>query len=291
MIKAGRFILPLILLCAATGFAQTNTDSYLRVIPSGLKLRATGVRFAGKPVERGDIYVDGPKLIYNGVAYYASNSSRAGLVAEDLKTGALTIYESVELALAAGWLKKRPSRKEMDEESRKLVRGYQRSGDIIWMGMDGLGVLAFDTKLKQWTRYDFDAPQRLGRAFAEIFYADEDYVFGRGFHVYSNNHKRWLKVDAVPTRYVRSYGYSGPYVQVSTDLTKYAREKYLPLGVYPEYLMLGYPSKVTLREDGEAYIFEFEPKAAPTEFTIEKWQLEWAFSQMTLNPAPEQSSK
>lgn len=279
--KASLFTL-LLLLCAPYALAQDASDN-LRVIPSGLKLKAEGVRFVGLPVKRGEVWEDYPRLVYNGVAYYASSSSRHGLVAEDLKTGALTIYEAVELELAAGWIKERPSAKE--EWPRRLVRGFQRSGDVIWMGMDGLGILAFDTRRKTWARYDYEGKFPLGHAFTEVFYADDDYIFVRGFHVYSKRHKRWLKIDGVPTSYVRSFGHSGWPVQVMVDLRRYATEKYLPLGTYPEYLMLGYPNKVSLREDKEAYIFEFEPRDSPTEFTIEKWQLEWAFTQMELKGA------
>lgn len=284
-IKARGLVMLLLLLCASSVFAQDASDN-LRVIPSGLKLKAEGVRFAGRPVKRGDIYEDYPRLVYNGVAYYASSSSRHGLVAEDLKTKELTIYEATELELAAGWIKERPSAK--DDGTRRLVRGFQRSGDVIWMGMDGLGILAFNTKRKTWTRYDYEGQYPLGHAFAEIFYADDDYVFGRGFHVYSNRHKRWLKIDGVPTSYVRSFGHSGFPVQVIVDLRRFASEKYLPFGTYPEYLTLAYPEKVTLREDKDAYIFWFEPASSPTEFTIEKWQLEWAFTQMELKSPQQQ---
>ncbi|HEY0323162.1 MAG TPA: hypothetical protein VGC66_19550 [Pyrinomonadaceae bacterium] len=295
--KAERLILlsTLLLFFATPGFAQTESDSHLRVIPSPLKLQGAGVRFAGKPVKSVSSYEE--KLVYNGVAYYFSDDDLDGLVAEDLKSGARVIYEPTELAIAAGWLKKSTKKKvssESDDDNdavRNYIRGYARSGDVIWMGTDGFGVLAFDTKKKVWARFDSEAQPLPGRRSHHIFYADEDYIFAGGFHVYSNKHKRWLKIDGIPTRYVRSFGYSGWQVQLPWSLTKYAKEKFLPLGVYPEYMALWTPEKVTMRDDNEAYIFEFTAAEAPTEFTIEKWQLEWAFSQMELNPAPQQSTK
>jgi hypothetical protein len=290
MIKACRLILPLILLGATSALAQTGGGDHLRAAPSQLQERGAGVRFSGKPVKY--VSPSGPKLIHDNVAYYFSDDDLDGLVAEDLKSGARVIYEPTALALAAGWLKKRTGSEVSDGESepvRNNIRGYARSGDIIWMGTDGFGVLAFDTKRKVWARYDFEAQPRPGRRMCNIFYADEEYVFAGGFHVYSRQRKRWLKVDGIPTRYVRSFGHSGFYVQVTWDLRRYAGEKYLPLDVYPEYLALWTPEKVTPREDGGAYIFNFRAAEAPTEFTIEKWQLEWAFSQLMLKTQSPQS--
>ena len=294
--RAARLIPPLILLllCGARGLAQAEADGHLRVVQSPLKLQGEGVRFNGKQLTRDYVTVAGEKLVYNGVAYYFSDDDLDGLVAEDLKSRALVIYEPTELAITAGWLKKRVRRKESKDDDDTVcnnVRGYARVGDVIWMGTDGFGILAFDTKRKEWARYDVEAQPRPGRDSASIFYADEDYLFVGGFHIYSNKQKRWLRVDGVPTRYVHSLGYSGMYVQVMWDLRRYAREKYLPLSEYPNSLALGMPRKVTLREDGEAYIFKFGQGEAYTQFTIEKWQLEWAFSQVEPGASPQKSLK
>jgi hypothetical protein len=281
-------VLLITLLCAASVPARDDGDN-LRVAPSKLKLVATGVRFEGLPVSRGDIYEDGPKIIINGIAYYASDSRRNGLVAENVKTGTVTIYEAVELALKAGWLKQRPGNDELGNPPRGLVRGYARSVDTIWMGMDTLGILAFDTKRKTWTRYDSQAEALADRVMTAIFYADEEYVFAGGYNVYSRKRKSWIQVDAIPTRYVRSFGYSGWRVQLPWSLTKYAKEKFLPLNEYPNSVALAWPEKVTLRDDNEAYIFELGHDEAYTQFIIEKWQLDWAFSQAELKVASQQA--
>ncbi|MCA1557691.1 MAG: hypothetical protein LC731_04020 [Acidobacteria bacterium] len=291
--KAARLLLlPFLLLCFATfGFAQSESEGNLRVVASQFKLRDEGVRFSGRKPRSVSHYQ--PRIVYEGFAYYFSDDDMDGLVAEDLKTGARIIYEPSELALAAGWLKKGERKKEAEDEdiSRNNLRGYQRSGNVIWMGTDGYGILAFDTKRKVWARYDSQAQPRPGKDMASIFYADEEYVFAGGFHIYSLKQKRWIKVDSIPTRYVRHFGYSGPYVQLPWSLKKYAKEKFLPLSEYPNSLVLSWPEKVTLRDDGEAYIFEFGREEALTEFTIEKWQIEWAFSQMEFNASPQQSQQ
>jgi hypothetical protein len=291
-IMCARLISPLlliILLCAVSVAAQTG-DDHLRASPSKLKLIAAGVRFDGLPVSRGDIYEDGPKIVINGIAYYASDSRRDGLVAEDVKTGAVTIYEATELALKAGWLKQRPAKDEVGNYPPRHVRGYARTGDTIWMGMDSLGILAFDTKRKTWTRYDVMTEAQSGKAMTGIFYADDEYVFAAGFSIYSIKRKRWIKVEAIPTRYVRNFGYSGILVQLPWSLTKYAKEKFLPLDEYPNSNVLWWPEKVTPRDDGEAYIFEFGRDEAYTQFIIEKWQIEWAFSQAELKVVSQQSN-
>lgn len=158
------------------------------------------------------------------------------------------------------------------------------------MGTEGFGVLVFNIPRKLWTRFDRAAEPVPSRYMDTIFYADEDYIFGGSLQVYSRKLKRWLKVEAIPTRYVRSFGYSGPYVQAPWSLTQFAKEKYLPLTPYPYNMALSWPKELRLRDDGAAYIFTYEPDDAPTEFIIEKWQLEWAFSQITMNQAPQQQS-
>jgi hypothetical protein len=292
IMKANRFRLPLILLFAVSGLAQTESESNLRVVPSLFRQIGKSVRFAGRDPRHVSHYA--PEIAYNGVTYYFSDDDLDGLVAEDGKSGKRVIYEPTELAIAAGWLKKGAGKKETsegeeEEPVRNHLRGYYRAGDVIWMGTDGFGVLAFDTKRKVWTRYDTEASPRPGREMAGIFYADEDYVFATGFNVYSQKYRSWIKVDAIPTRYVRHFGYSGIYVQMPWSLTKYAQEKFLPLNVSPPLFMLQWPDKATLRDDGEAYIFESGHDESLTEFIIEKWQLEWAFSQVELKSAPQQS--
>jgi hypothetical protein len=292
MMKAKPFVLPLILLFVIPCLAQTESDGQLRVASSAIRQRAANVRFNGRELKSNGVSIEMEKIIYDGVAYYSTDGDRDGLVAEDLKSGSRVIYEPTELALAAGWLKKSAAKKETgdDEMLRNMLRGTAGSGGVIWMGTDGFGFLAFDTKRRVWARYDVEAEVAPGKRSCYVFYADNEYVFGAGFQVYSTRHKRWLKIDAVPTRYVSSFGYSGIYVQQMWGTTKYAKEKYLPLNTYPESQVLSIPEKVTMRDDGEAYIFEFRGEK-PTEFAIEKWQLEWAFSQAGLNQAPQQAEK
>jgi hypothetical protein len=295
MMKANLFVLPLMLLFAANCFAQGEADGHLRVSPSAFRQRAANVRFTGSELKGNGVSIEWEKFIYDGVAYYSVDGERDGLVAEDLKSHARLIYEPVELARAAGWLKKSAGKKEttdgQDKESlRNMLNGAAASNGVIWMGTDGFGYLAFDTKRKTWARYDVGAEAAPGKRMCHVFYADDDYVFGAGFQVYSTKHKRWIKIDAIPTRYVSSFGYSGIYVQQMWGTTKYANEKYLPLNEYPLSQVLMIPEKVTMRDDNDAYIFEFRGEK-PTEFAIEKWQLDWAFSQAELNPTAQQAEK
>jgi hypothetical protein len=292
MMKPNLLVLPLVLLFAATCFAQAEAEGNLRVAPSQYRQIGKSVSFAGKELKGNGVSIDWEKFIYDGVAYYSTDGERDGLVAEDLKTKARVIYEPAELARAAGWLKKGKAATEgKDEESpRNRLNGAADSNGVIWMGTEGFGFLAFDTKRKTWARYDVEAEVAPGKRSCMVFFADDEYVFGGGFQVYSTKHKRWLKIDAIPTRYVSSFGYSGIYVQQMWGTTRYANEKYLPLNEYPLSNALMIPEKVTMRDDREAYIFEFRGEK-PTEFSIEKWQLEWAFQQAELNQTTQQAEK
>ena len=278
------FLLALMMLPVANASrAQTNPDDYLRVAPSKLQLRASGVRFKGKPVKPGDYTERGPRLTHNGIDYFWSDVYEDGLIAQDQKTRATVVYQPTELALAAGWIKK-----DKDLDPRNNIWGLGRSGDRLWVGTDGFGILSFDTKIKKWDRYDSYADAKPGRGKSFVFYADDDYVFAVGFNIYSIEHKRWLRIEAVPVRDVRSFGYSGWEVQLPFDLRRYAKEKYLPL-TDPYYSPLLWPEEMKLTEDGSAYFLQFQPKDSPTEFIIEKWQLDWAFSQAQLNATPQQA--
>ncbi|HEX8843601.1 MAG TPA: hypothetical protein VF791_03105 [Pyrinomonadaceae bacterium] len=265
-----------LLLTAPAALCQTQAadSNGLQVSKSLFQLKASGVRYDGVN-ERPGTYYSGSKLTHEGKLYTDSTVPPDGFVVQDVDTDSFTVYQPLELAKAAGWIDKKKKYKAGNN-----IWGIQRSGDVIWMGSSGFGILTFDTATKRWSRYDVrDTPIPGGHG-PVVFYADSDYVFISGFHIYSVKHQKWLKVDAVPMRNVTKLGTNrgGLPVQIEFDLRPLAGEKYLSINYHTH---VDIASKVSLSPDESAYIFFFShSEAHPTEFRIEKWELEWAFSQM-----------
>ncbi|HKC66047.1 MAG TPA: hypothetical protein VKB86_20555 [Pyrinomonadaceae bacterium] len=269
------FLILFFLLIAAPALCQTQaTDSNeLQVSKSTLQLKASGIRFDGVK-ERPGTHYHGSELTYKGKLYTESSVPPDGFVVQDIATDTFTVYQLVELARAAGWIDKNKS-----YEARNNIWGIQRSGDVIWIGSPSFGVLAFDTIKNVWSRYDVEDARKPGAYRPFVFYADSDYVFASGFHIFSVKRQKWIKVDAVPIRNVTRLGTNiGLPVQLEFDLRNFANEKYLPIR-YETHVDT--PDKVLLSADKSSYVFYFRHSDAhPTEFRIEKWELEWAFSQM-----------
>ncbi|MGH9942781.1 MAG: hypothetical protein ACRD9R_10555 [Pyrinomonadaceae bacterium] len=279
------FLLSLVCGGGSPARAQAPPADDLRVTPSPLKLIASGIRFAGVQESPG---TDITGFIYKGRVYTDSNVPPDGFVVKDLSTDVETVYQPLELAKAAGWLNKRKR-----YESGNNIWGIQRSGDTIWMGTSGFGIFAFDTETGLWARHDTQVKPSPGKGMATVFYADDDYVFVGGFHIFSVKRRQWVNVLAVPRRDVVALGTNQPaprslnVASMRLDCRGFAHESRLI--IQPTfrhgYCDLSVPGRVTLSGERTAYVFEYfhshEDNGAPkTIFTIAKKHLEEAFTKL-----------
>lgn len=281
-------LLCLLLPCAARAQEPSAAAGGLRVSPSPFKLRASGVAYAG--VEKSAGEDDGSvafrretlkPLVIGQTAYHIAHLvpglGYEGLAAEDLKTGRWTVYPMFHLAVAAGWYK--PEGKDADGNYPDAVLGLCRVGDRLWMGSNGVGVVAFDTRRRLWSRYDVKEAPVEGHHMT-VWHADEGYLFvtvgefpSARLHAYSVRRDRWLRLDAVPTANVRRYGHTGPLTQVVVDHARHAPEEYLPVDWSVAML-----DRVSPLEGGAGYLFERDfTEHSSTVFVIHGWQLDAAF--------------
>jgi hypothetical protein len=275
----------LLLLLLGAGFADRGREaraSELVVSPSPFRLIAAGVHFDGSDADPGTFDL---ALTHKGKLYGDSNVPADGFVVKDLRTEAVAVYQPLELAKSAGWLEK-----GKEYEAGNNIWGIRRSRDTIWMGTHGFGVFAFDTNTRRWTRYDTETAPAPGERLTWVFHADAEYVFASNFHVFSNRHRRWMKIAAVPMSHVSQLGTNtgSLAVAIEFDLRVYKDEPSLPLSVA---YALERPDHVSLTEDGSAYVFEYvhdsqHKNGAPkTVFKIERAQLARAFGRLRGSPA------
>lgn len=260
----------------------------LRVSPSGYRLLASGVRYAGV-ARRPDMDEAAvkwrrehrPGVVAGGRAYYVAHIIRGGLgyeglAEEDLRTGGWTLYPMSGLAVAAGWYRPAGGRTDGYPNS---VGGLYLAGETLWMGTNGMGVVAYDTRRRTWARYDRKREVVAGRH-VHLNYADADYAFvtdgefpSAAMHVYSARRRGWRRLDAVPTKNVTSYGHTGPYTQVTVNHAQHAHKEYLPVDWSVAML-----DRVTPLADGTGYEFEQKfTEDSRTVFRIHRQQLGAAF--------------
>lgn len=268
--------------------APAAAQGELRASPSAFRLLASGVayagveEFAGEDDESVEWRRDNLKpIVAGGAAYHAAHMvpglDLEGLAAEDTRAGAWTVYPLFHLAVAAGWYK--PEGEDADNNYADAVRGLFLVGDRLWMGSNGVGVLAFDTRRRTWSRHDVKEAPREGRH-TTVWHADRGYLFvtvgefpDARLHVYSMRRERWLRLDAIPARSVRSFGRSGPMAQVGVNHGQFADKEYLPVDWSVAQL-----DSVTPLEGGEGYLFEKRfTEYSETVFSISGQELEAAF--------------
>jgi hypothetical protein len=277
-------------LLASTGAAEDKSavPGELRVSASQFKLRAEGARYAGITEE---IASDAAsvkwrrenlkQLVVGDTAFYVAHRipglDYEGLAAENLSTGKWTVYPMFHLAIAAGWYN--PKGEKRDGNYPDAINGLHKVGERLWMGSNGVGVIAYDTKKKSWSRYDISEETIEGQHMT-VWYADEEYLFvtpgefpSARLHVYSMKQDKWLRLDAVPTRNVIAYGQTGPYTQVTIDHEQFAKQEYLPIDWSIALL-----SKVSLI-DGHTYLLRKRFSVdSSTAFKIPRQQLKNAFN-------------
>lgn len=277
-------------LLVSTAAAQDKSvvAGELRVSASQFKLRAAGVLYAGfgDEMSSDDASVkwrrENLKLLVAGdtafyIAHLIPGLDYEGLAAENLSTGKWTVYPMFHLAIAAGWYN--PKGEKRDGNYPDAVNGLHMVGERLWMGSNGVGLIAYDTKKRSWSRYDIREETIEGQHMT-VWYADEDYLFvtpgefpSARLHVYSMKQDKWLRLDAVPTRNVTAYGRSGPYTQVTINHEQFAKQEYLPVDWSIALL-----SKVSLI-DGHTYLLERRfTEDSSTAFLIPRQQLKTAFN-------------
>lgn len=173
------------ILCGASASAQDTAGVPLDLGPARvtpLKVRAAGIVYAGVEASAGDVctHVEGVEL--GGRTFNWSDAQMDGLFVEDRLAGASKIYQPYVLARRAGW------HVGGDEpEPNNNIWGLFVSGGRVWMGTNGLGVLAFDPRREEWTRYDWQTKADPGVR-TELVFIDGRHMFvnrGGGVFVYS----------------------------------------------------------------------------------------------------------
>ncbi len=167
-----------ILLSALVSFAQVVTPSKSnRLLVQLVKFRlvAEDIKYEGLEAERGDVCVDDDALPFRGRNYYRSDAGKDGLFEE--AGNASKIYQPFDLAAKAGWY----TAVREDDNTSNNIWGLLQSGDRIWMGSDGLGILSFDPQRRLWSRYDWQYEAQTD-ALTHLNFVDEKFFFfvGKG---------------------------------------------------------------------------------------------------------------
>jgi hypothetical protein len=184
MLMKTLYLSTLLLLAAVITSAQgasVATPDKIFVGPVSFRLLDSNVRYDGVRADFGDVCIHRDTLVYGGRNYYWSDAHMDGLFVEGGAEPS-KVYQPYALALRSGWYKRRG-----DSEPNNNVWGLSESGGKIWMGTDGLGVLAFDPQRSVWSRYDWQRMARPGLT-TYLTFVDERHLFfsnSRGNFVYS----------------------------------------------------------------------------------------------------------
>ena len=279
------FFLPFLLTADAAGQASCSDRALLLTGPSEFKLLATDVTYGGEEdapyTTRQAEDLRRGVITKHAVYYDASNSlgfNHGGLAAESLSNSSWRVYPMFGLALSAGWYK--PEGADADGAYPENIRGLFRVGNTLWMGSDGVGIIIFDLKKKTWGRLDLKATPIPGHHM-NLLYADQEYAFigvgefpGGSLQVYSMKKRKSLRLRAVPSACVSSYGNnSGELVQIGVNHLDNVKDGFLHF----DWSLVHF-DVVTPINRKQAYRFEkqLSPRTS-TIFTITKRQLANAF--------------
>ena len=280
------FFLPFLFTADAVGQASCSDQALLLTGPSEFRLLATDVSYGGQEdapyttrqaedLRRG---VMTKHTVYYDASGIGLGFNHGGLAAESLSNSSWRVYPMFGLALSAGWYK--PEGNEADGGYPENIRGLFRVGNTLWMGSDGVGIITFDLKKKTWSRFDLKANPIPGHHM-NLMRADQEYAFigvgefpGGGLYVYSMKKRRALRLRAVPTACVSSYGNnSGELVQIGLNHLSNVKDGFLPI----DWSLVHF-DVVTPINRKQAYRFEKHvSQRSKTIFTITKRQLARAF--------------
>lgn len=252
----------------------------LLISESPMSLLSSGVEYSGVANARPRTYDDEKRVMIGDIAYYDAISP-AGLIAHNTKTGAAVCYPMFALAIAAGWYE-RPSGTYLPDD----IRGLHAQDGVLWMGSNGVGVLAFDAESRTWSRHDMKDLPVSGHHMG-LVHADSDYVFASAgwleevpvskpaLHAYSVKRGLWLMIDGIPSTDAISLGSSeGLHVAAGFDYRPFAEEDYVPIGG-ERAVGLARPSDVTCGEDG-SYLLVYDHSSPVTRLLLRRDLLEEA---------------
>jgi hypothetical protein len=297
----GRFCL-FVLIVSAQAFllAQRNAPAgNLQIERSPMVVRASGVSYEGiahtgmslerLEAERTDKFWMEVKS--DGTTYFRSE----GLGVYRHGGDAWVTYPMFGLAVAAGWFAPQPDDRYLFND----IEGLGIGGGKVWMGSNGVGIIARDLRDGRWSRHDAKAMPLPG-IHSTLLHADDNYVFalsggptggwrerlpdvyseeqlGPAVEVYSVRHGAWLRVVGVSRENVLEFGWTG-YTGVSMpcDTRPLARLAFVPLEscTLPEY------AKTARGEAGYELGRTFNEPGAPFRFVLRTKELDAAFKSM-----------
>ena len=290
----GRFCLfALIGLAPALVLAQRSpAPRSMHVERSPMVLRASGVSYDGiartgmspEDLPRLRMDTDWREVQSGRTTYFRADRVSTGFeglgvyrVGED----AWVTYPMFGLAVAAGWFTPQPDDGPLPND----IEGLGIGGGKVWMGSNGVGIIARNLGDGRWTRYDAKSAPLPG-IHSILLHADNDYVWavsggpsgdwrerlpdvrsarqlGPALEVYSLRRGTWLRVRSVPREDVLEFGWTdSPQVAMSCDTRPLARQALVPLEfcAIPEYAKAaqgetGYELGRVLNEPGRSFRF------------------------------------
>lgn len=296
-------LLCLVLVPPLLAAPRTPQIAQLRAEASPMRLRASGVWFTtGTTKEmteedftrsRADEYWQEAR--WQNTLFFPSHlgpGNDEGLGVYRLGAKTWTIYPMFALATAVGWYTPLPDEDSLPDAIYSVAVGAGR----VWMGTNGLGIVARDLRDGTWSRHDVKE-QGLPGIRSTVYYADDEYVIGQSggashgwkerlpnvregdlgpaLEIYSLRRNRWIRVRAVPRANVLKYGWTtSARVSVACNTRYSANADALPLEMctYPEYV------KASPDLDGYELGREFPDPGEPLRYVIRTSQLESAFA-------------
>lgn len=239
-------------------------DSF-RYAPANYRLIASGMILKGQKCDfNGQIENEtkgihyrmrvGSNVFYQGVL---ESLGEDGLTIQSLKLKTCNKYSMGELAESNGWYQ----RDKFNTPMIGKILGLHRTGNKLWMGTYGIGVVVYDLRSKTWARFDVKEKAIEGKT-TKIYYGDNDYLFIRGTHenvtvpliIYSVNKNKWVEVESIPRRAISEFGFTPERSRNSASLAVddriYDSKPFMPVrGSLSEV-------KSTIGDKGKTYIFE-----------------------------------
>ena len=303
--SAGFWFFVLIVSAPAFVLAQRNPPARnLHVERSPMVLRASGVSYDG--IARTEMSSERLARLRMDQYWTETQSDRTtyfradrvsthyeGLGVYRLGEDAWATYPMFGLAVAAGWFTPEPDDGHLPND----IEGVGIGGGKVWMGSNGVGIIARDLRDGRWSRYDTKSKPLPG-VHSVLLHADDHYVFavsvgpsgdwrerlpdvrsaqqlGPALEVYSVRDGTWLRVRGVSRESVLEFGWTHDVaVAMPCDTRLLSGQALVPLKVctMPRY------AKAVHAEAGYELGRVFN--GAPFRFIIRTKELNAAFKSM-----------